>query len=64
MAQMGFQWIFWEIMTYDVVYDEGSERESQFCWVSSMVYCFTIDCKNDSNKTKGTSCQPFPKDHL
>ena len=27
-------------------------------------YCFDIDRKNDSNKTKGTSYNPFPKDHV
>ena len=27
-----------------------------------MVYCFAVDCRNDSNKTKGISYHRFPKD--
>ena len=37
----------------------GSQR---FHWASSMVYCFAVNCKNDSNKSKGISYHQFPKD--
>ena len=29
-----------------------------------MMYCFAVDCKNDSSKTKGISYHRFPKDPM
>ena len=62
-AELGCQQIFLEIMT-QYTRKVQNTRSQRFCWVSSMVYCFAIDCKNDSNKTKRTSYIPFPKDHM
>ena len=53
-----------EIITYSIRGRFRKTRSQRFRWVSSMVYCFAVDYKDDSNKTKGTSYHPFPKDHM
>ena len=67
-AELACQRIFLEFMTYNTRKVQKEEerltvktRTQRFQKVSNMVYCFAVDCKNDSSKTKGVSHHRFPK---